>query len=93
MSDLSDLENVMASSSPSSLFGKSAAGDLFSKIRFVPKEGLVENIDLAINSFGFLIARNESITSVEFAQRIGKTYDCVSNPQNSAIVSALNTLL
>jgi hypothetical protein len=83
----------MASSSPSSVFGKSATGDLFSKIRFMPKDGLLESIDHAINSFGFLIARNESISSTEFAQRIGKTYDCVSNPQTSAIVTALNTLL
>ena len=83
----------MSLSSPASVFGKSVTGELFSKIRFIPKDGLVESIDQAINSFGFLIQRNESISSTEFAGRIGRTYDCVSNPQNSAIVTALNTLL
>ncbi|WP_139313534.1 hypothetical protein [Rhodoferax antarcticus] len=76
-----------------SWIGKNATGDLCGNFKFASTQGRRHTIEYAIRSYGFLIERGESITPDEFCQRIRKTYDCVSNAQNAAVVDALSYLL
>ena len=64
-----------------------------SRITSAPSLPLVELVNYAINAYGFLIDRHETVTPVEFADRIRKAYDCVHCPQNRAVVEALGYLL
>lgn len=42
----------------------------------------------AVNSFQFLIQRNEQLTMLDFANRI-EQHCCASNPQTAAVLDAL----
>ena len=42
----------------------------------------IELVKHAVNTFGFLIFRNEKIEMSEFLGRIKQTYDIKENPQN-----------
>lgn len=42
----------------------------------------------AVQSFGFLVAANETLTAAEFASRIERTYDA-GNPQTAQVLKSL----
>lgn len=47
-----------------------------------------DTLRLAVDTYGFLISRNESLTLEAFAQRIAAHYDCTL-PRNAEVVAAL----
>jgi hypothetical protein len=47
-----------------------------------------DTLRLAIDTYGFLIGRNESLSLQAFAQRIATHYDPTS-PRNAAVIAAL----
>ena len=75
-----------------SYFVRDHVGALSAEIHYNRESGLVETIDLAMNSFGFLIRRNERVLPSQFAAIIRGVYDCEGNLQNKAVVAALEKL-
>ena len=47
-----------------------------------------ETLHHAVQSFGFLVRANESLTAAEFATRIERTYDA-GNPQTAQVLTSL----
>jgi len=76
-----------------SAISKDATGAFYGKYYFVALPGLADTLAYALNAFGFLIRRNESVSPPEFIRRIRDTYDCESCPQNAAVVNALSQLV
>jgi len=75
-----------------SSFGRDSTGKFVGEIKLVSTMGLTETIEYAINAYGHLIERSETISHDEFARRIAAAYD-TTTPQNAAVVVALNCLL
>ena len=47
-----------------------------------------ETLHHAVQSFGFLVQGNETLTAAEFAKRIERTYDA-GNPRTAQVINAL----
>jgi hypothetical protein len=75
-----------------SFFTRDSMGQLGGRVVHVPNPYRIELVNLACNSYGHLIARGETLTSGQFADKIRAAYDC-TEPHNFEVVRALGELM
>jgi hypothetical protein len=75
-----------------SFFTKDHFDHVGGQITHVPNPYRNSMIELACNSYGHLIARGETVTADQFADKIKAAYDC-AEPHNAEVIRALGELL